>query len=906
MKNFSTIILICLCSFSFAQSNYFPSSEDFQDGVIFFRLSDQYDISHIPLTADFSVDPTLLPELTSIFENYGIINLSRPLIAFNHPVLLRIFKIEFSRIMDIEMLIYELESKEDIIKYAEKNPIMKPLYNPNDPYYGIVDNGNFKWHLDKIYADGAWSIQQGNPNIKVAIVDNYVWGEHPDLGITSSNQYNAYTTTVGNSSPNYSQVPDSTSYAHSHGTHAAGLVGAINNNNTGIASIGSGVTLMGIRAANNNGTLWYTREGVSWAVKNGAKVINMSYGSTSSYSQTDADTYQAYADSGVVLVASAGNTGNEGNPTSYPAGYPSVISVASIDGDGKLSYFSQYGSTNADIAAPGGFINSSRSYPNILSSTFCESYLLPASYPSLSGTYYDGMQGTSMSSPMVAGLCGLLLSFDSTLTPSQIKSLLQETASPLNPESPTDIGGNGYVNAFAALMSLNAGIPIFKVSPGALNCPYEEHTDSLLIISNSNWTISDPPTWMSTTIKDYYETSKRLIVHVDKNFSISPRSHELTVYSADLDSTITITISQPAYPRTLLINRDTIRINREQNSISTLTITSNIHWSITGSEPGWLSINNTSGDTSAMVTFTANTTNTTGANLSSSFVLSGNGVPDTNLTVIQVFEDLFFSTNKETVTLTSSNRARDTLWITSNTDWMISGYDTSLVTITPTSGYGNGFVVIAAKTTNSGYVSLTTNAIFYLNGLPETPISISQKASDFLVLPETSFTLGAEEGSTVSVPVYSNVSWTVLSNSVPWVTPNISSGQDSMDIIFTAMETNSGTNTRSTNFNIRATFALRAITITQEFSNSIPNNETEAQLIRVYPNPTPDYITIQAGNNIMKEIQLMEVQGRIIQTISSIGQTQNVIDMSGLSAGIYFLQITLSNDTIVTKKIIKQ
>jgi hypothetical protein len=908
MKNIFVSLLICLFVSSFAQ-NVAPVSKDFEEGVIYFRVIDEYDVNHIPLTEDDNVDPALLPELTDLFEKYGTISLSRPVVAFEHPVLLRIFKIQFLYSSSIDMFVEELQERKNVIQYAEKNPNRKPLNRPNDPFYGKVNNADFKWYLDRICAEGAWMIQQGTPNIKVAIVDNFVWGEHPDLNIDTANLYNAYNRETGDASPpSANQTPSETSYENSHGTHVAGLVGAINNNNEGIASIGGGVTLMGIRTSNNSGAMYAGAEGVRWAVKNGAKVINMSYGS-SHYTNTEAAAFQAYADAGVVLVASAGNEGHEDNAASYPACYSSVISIASIDGDEKLSYFSQHGANRADIAAPGGFINNSRAMPNMLSTTFCQSYTLPSTYPALSNMYYDGMQGTSMSSPVAAGVCGLLLSFDSTLTPTQIKTLLQQTASPLNPNSPTNIGGNGYINAFAALMKLNENVPIFKASSQMLNYSYNESIDSILVISHQGWTVNgNVPSWLSVSVNNYHGNSKRIVFHLDKNFSIYPRSCNLTLYSAHLDSNIQITVSQSAHPRTVEADKNPVRISKEANSVSLLSITSNVHWAITGVIPSWLYVSDTAGDTSQMITFMATEENLTNSDRSFSFVLSGDGVPDTNMEAIQYAEALVFSVNKDIIHLESSERAIDTLKIISNTDWVITGYDTNLVSIFPTSGYGDGVVIIKAKTKNSTYIPVTTSGLFGLNGIDSINFLISQKATNFLLVPETSFIMEATQGSTVEVTVYSNMSWTLFTAGNPsWIAPDVTSGEDSLTIVFTALSSNETGSVRSINYNIKSISSLKLITIKQSPNNDIhviPNQEKE--LIRIYPNPANEFINISANNHLIKQVQLMEIPGNIVQTVSLTEQHQTGIDISNLSAGLYVLQIILNDNTIITKKITKQ
>ena len=899
-RDIFSIILLFFTISGFSQNIQPPQSGEFESGIILFGLSSNYDVSHIPMTKDMTVKADLLPELSDIFEKYGLIVLLRPYLAFENPVLERIIEMQFSKTGEIDNLINDLQKK-DFVKYAEKNPVKKIKSIPNDPLYGFVDGKNVKWHLDQIYAEGAWMIQQGTPNIKVAIVDNYVWGEHPDLNISTSNLYNAYNQSVGNASPSVTQDASEIAYKYSHGTHAAGLAGAINNNDVGIASIGGGVTLMGIRASDNNGNLYRTSRGVAWAVENGANVINMSYGS-SYYQQSEENAFRAYADLGIVLVAAAGNEGEEGNATSYPAGYSSVISVASTNGDGTLSYFSQYGSTNADIAAPGGFIASRTSLPNVLSTTYCYPYSLD--YASLGGLNYDGMQGTSMASPVVAGLCGLLLSFDPTLTPVQIKSLLQQTASPLNPSSATDIGGNGYVNAFAALLSL-LDEPIFKISKSVVNAPCLKNADSILIVSNHGYMISGVPSWINAIERVYYDKSKRLVLDIEENFSISPRSCEIMIYCSDLDSTLKVTISQEAYPHTLLTDKETIRISWTAESVSLLNIKSNVSWKINGTIPDWLDINKTFGEIRTLIAFTATSNNETGFDKSATLTLSGDGVDTIELTVIQSFEELYFYTDKSTVNLGNSRYSRDTIWVTSNTDWVILGYDTALVTVAPASGFGSGFFVVTTLAANNNYTPNYTSAHIATNGSVSANIAILQKEIDFLLLQKTDFTIGAEAGSTIIVPVLANMTWYFASNSVSWIEPNIGGANDSIDVIFTALETNNTGATRTTTYKPRTSSIIRNVYITQETTTSIDEIEKENKPVSIYPNPTSNSVNIVSPKE-MKQLQLISITGKILKNISQNGQTNTKIDLSNLSSGIYFVKIIFNDNSIVTKKITKQ
>ncbi len=442
-------------------------NEGFIDGHLYFKFNDDYDFQ-IKVNENTSVDFNQMPEeFTEMFQRYGVTLITRPLYAFNDSKLERIIRLEFTDAQNIGTFIKELEQMEDV-EYAEMVPFYTKKITYNDPlfttetYFGDVYD--YRWHLNMIKAPQAWDLQQGSADVKVAIVDNAVWGEHLDLQITTENMCNVAngTTVSGNSAPptsvnqdtecssdevNYDNSCDS--YNWSHGTHCAGLVGAINNNNEGISSIGGGVTLMGVRAAKDNQLMYYCMNGVTWAVNNGAKIVSMSYGGTQ-LSTSERNAFQTYYNNGVIFVAAAGNDGYGANQINYPAGYSTVISVASVDSDGKLSILSQWGAGRADVAAPGGY-SMPEYMPNILSTTYCVSQKFRLYGLTIAnGQYYDGMDGTSMATPIVAGLCGLLVSAYPDITPAQVKECLISTGTALANGS-NSIDNNVYINAYAAV-----------------------------------------------------------------------------------------------------------------------------------------------------------------------------------------------------------------------------------------------------------------------------------------------------------------------------------------------------------------------------------------------------------------------------------------------------------------------
>ena len=162
----------------------------------------------------------------SIFNNIDIVKLERPSYFSNKRNLQTIFRIEFSDFDKIDELISELEQL-SIVKYAEKEPIYKLDFIPNDAQHF----GNNKWFHTLVDSEQAWDITLGSSNVKIAIIDNGVANNHDDLTIykqrdVSDNDNDASPAVYYNQNGGWS-----------HGTHCAGLAAADINNGTGIASL---------------------------------------------------------------------------------------------------------------------------------------------------------------------------------------------------------------------------------------------------------------------------------------------------------------------------------------------------------------------------------------------------------------------------------------------------------------------------------------------------------------------------------------------------------------------------------------------------------------------------------------------------------------------------------------------
>lgn len=239
-----------------------------------------------------------------------------------------------------------------------------------------------------------------------------------------------------------------------HGTHVAGIIGAKRNNGKGIDGIADNVKIMMLRAVPDGDE--HDKDialAIRYAVDNGAKVVNMSFGKGFSPEKKWVDDAVKYAaDKGVLLVHAAGNaaanvdtTNNFPNPvfaadTARATNWITVGASGDLKNGGLVANFSNYGQKEVDVFAPGVQIYST----------------IPG------GTTYGNAQGTSMASPVVAGLAAFVLSYYPNLTPAQVKQVIEQSALKIpdtvkNPETGEDVAlselsvTGGLVNAYEAV-----------------------------------------------------------------------------------------------------------------------------------------------------------------------------------------------------------------------------------------------------------------------------------------------------------------------------------------------------------------------------------------------------------------------------------------------------------------------
>ncbi|WP_454861541.1 S8 family serine peptidase [Peribacillus frigoritolerans] len=365
----------------------------------------------LPVLLLFTILPIYQPDAASAEEtpqSDGVIVKYKE--TSDEPINELIEKVEVPKGESTDNLIEELEEQKDV-EYAEPNYLFKKMESPNDPAY--ID----QWHHKKLGTSAAWTKSMGSKELIVAIIDDGIDRNHEDLKGRIVNAYD----TIRNRKH---IVPKG-----EHGTHIAGIIAGSANNGIGGTGVAPNVKLMPINVF--DGEYADTADiidAIHYAVQQKANIINMSLGDTS-YSESLNKAVQEAYKKGVLIVAAAGNEGDMGKNVQrvYPAAFSHVISVAATNSSDKRPSYSNYHST-VDIAAPGD---------DILST--------------LPNGKYGWMSGTSMATPMVAGVAALIWSHEPKLNKTEVEYRLYDSAVDLGTKGKDIYYGNGRVNAKKAL-----------------------------------------------------------------------------------------------------------------------------------------------------------------------------------------------------------------------------------------------------------------------------------------------------------------------------------------------------------------------------------------------------------------------------------------------------------------------
>lgn len=330
----------------------------------------------------------------------------------------------------------EMLKNNKAVAYVEPNYAMQLAATPNDPLYPNL------YHLPKMNVPTAWDRSTGSTSVIVAVVDSGVDYNHEDI---RDNMWHGPNGEVGyDFGDNDSDPMDSVG----HGTHMAGVIGSVGNNSIGTTGINWRVRIMAVKVLGVNtvtSPASTIASGIIYAADNGAKVINMSFGTPGVYSQTIVDAINYAYNKGAVLVASSGNYVC---PIWFPANQPNIIAAGATDQNDQHPSFS-CGGPELDLTAPS---------VNIISIERGGGY-----------TSGQGNTGTSYSAAMVSGAAALLFSAQPGFSNTDVINRLTSTADDLGAPGRDDAFGYGRVNLARAL-----DVPIVTTTP--YPSPYPTNT----------------------------------------------------------------------------------------------------------------------------------------------------------------------------------------------------------------------------------------------------------------------------------------------------------------------------------------------------------------------------------------------------------------------------------------------
>lgn len=494
-----------------------PFTTEMVKGKVTIQLEDKVDVTQMAQgfgmvrfgisSLDQILDDLQVTEARPVFTN-----VTRPALNSGLKDLTRFYTLTFPESQDIRQAIIELAQNPNI-RVAEPVWTKTVFASPNDPQW------TSQWHMrspgpdPNIYT--AWDKETGADSIKIAIIDTGVNYKHSDLtgniwvnpgedldhdgvvadslddrnGIDDDGNgfvddlmgWDFVSSISGGTYPGEDGgTRDWDPNDHNgHGTHCAGIAAAMTNNSLNVTGMAGGwygggrwqrgVRIMCVRAggtrADGRGTLNSddVADAINYAVANGARVINASFGG-GSYNSAEAAAIDNAIASGCSFIHSAGNDAS--NIAGWEDNRPGVVSVGATNSSDVLADFSNYG-TWVDVCAPG---------VNILS-TYSNFYTPTTAY----------LDGTSMSAPCVVGLNALIRSANPSLTRGQVDTLLMTTADPIDAVNPSHAGelGWGRINANTAINTL--GNAKFSGDVISGNVPMTVNFTDLSPNSPSSW-----------------------------------------------------------------------------------------------------------------------------------------------------------------------------------------------------------------------------------------------------------------------------------------------------------------------------------------------------------------------------------------------------------------------------------
>ncbi len=373
-----------------------------------------------PVRTNLIDNAQVKPELKRFLDQKGLYAVETP---FSRDYVI----VRYTRAMDEEELLCKEIMDADLAWFAVPDYSFASQEEPNDPYYQ-----SYQWHHAKTESPAAWDYTTGDPSILVAVCDSGFEVGHPDL--------------AGNLQlPGYNAVDDSSDVGpylsgvlYPHGTRVAGVLGAVGNNGLGVSGTEWSTRILPIKIAyglvDGSSRAYYTdmRKGVEYAADRGAKVVNLSFGGCHRTELNLAGEYLR-ARGGLLFMSAGNNDHNWGTGSDFP----SFVTVGATDQNDARANFPPQGKASnwgdlVDVVAPG----------------------LDICTLDTNNAVRIGSWGTSYASPIVAGIAALLWSYDPSLTPLDVESIIFTSCVDIGAPGNDSVFGHGRVDAGKALSIL--------------------------------------------------------------------------------------------------------------------------------------------------------------------------------------------------------------------------------------------------------------------------------------------------------------------------------------------------------------------------------------------------------------------------------------------------------------------
>ncbi len=475
------VLLLTLLGFSYLSAQ--PARPDFDPDHIYVKVKDLSGLQskgNSPVSAQDHISEIMNYQDIKMYRAFKIKDSNSKSAPANS--LNRIYRVEIPLSISMDSLLQSLNREPDI-EYAERIPLYYPAWVPNDSLYGYQD------YLRQIGAEEAWdtyNYKERDSDVLIGVVDGGFYWHHPDLLDNVWNNLGEDADGDGHCIEIIDGVPvfdpgdvngvddDGNGYIDdfigwdfvseiegqsgdndpyekrylSHGTHVAGLAAARHNNGIGIASLSwNPKIILSAHGLPDGNVSVNPFAGIIYCAEQGADIINCSFGNHGFWSEADKEAIDYAISLGSLIIAAAGNYDEGDAFPFYPAAYPGVIAVASVDGQDRKTDYSNYG-MYIDVCTPGGNHD-----PGILS--------LEPFTPTATFRGYEYGNGTSMASPITVSLAALIKAQNPDWIREQVgKQLLFscDDISSFNPAYPGKLG-MGRINAGKALSQQYTGNP---------------------------------------------------------------------------------------------------------------------------------------------------------------------------------------------------------------------------------------------------------------------------------------------------------------------------------------------------------------------------------------------------------------------------------------------------------------